>query len=106
MNTTVKQIMTNKMSWRAINNINNPSPALRKKHVAVSKNSQASNQVEFYKSSQDFNDDTMMDNIDDTSQATSPALRKKRVEGLKSSQASSDDAITPHARGCLSTIKF
>ena len=39
----------------------------------------------------------MMDNIDDTSQATPHALRKNRVEVAKRSQASSDDVIMDNA---------
>ena len=54
MNATANQTMTDKMSWRAL----------------------ASNQVEVSKSIQAFNDYAMMDNIDDTSQATSPAFKK------------------------------
>ena len=68
MNAIANQTMTDKMSWRAINNINNPSLSSRKKHIAVSKNSQDSNQVEFYKSDQAFNDDTMMDNTNTVNQ--------------------------------------
>ena len=54
MNAIANQTTMDKISWRAL----------------------ASYQVEFSKYSQNFKDDAMMDNIDDTSQATSHALIK------------------------------
>ena len=75
MNAPANQTMTDKMSWRAL----------------------ASNQIEVSKYSQNFNDDAMMDIIDDTSQATSHALRKNRVEVAKRSQTSKDDVMMDNA---------